>query len=146
VEAVAAVCGPGSYAGIRAGLATAEGFAMARGLPAVGISTMEAVAAAAGRDHGLLIHPVGRGTFATLRLEHGLATAPLVSARAEDLAEEPLLAGEGAGELGGIEVSPLQRCVAALSLARERLASGSYAPPVAIYLREPAITRPRQPL
>ena len=65
---VAAITGPGSYTGIRAGLAAISGLALALGVPALGIGGLEALAWAA-RDHGLsppflVALPVGRGRFA----------------------------------------------------------------------------------
>ena len=44
VDAVACAAGPGSFTGIRIGLAAAKGFAWGRGIPLVGISTLEAMA------------------------------------------------------------------------------------------------------
>jgi tRNA threonylcarbamoyladenosine biosynthesis protein TsaB len=45
VEALAVGTGPGSFTGIRMGLAVARGLALALDLPAAGISTLEALAA-----------------------------------------------------------------------------------------------------
>jgi tRNA threonylcarbamoyl adenosine modification protein YeaZ len=39
--------GPGSFTGVRVGVATARGFALALGIPAIGINTLEALAAEA---------------------------------------------------------------------------------------------------
>ena len=55
VERIAVTIGPGSFTGIRVGVAAARGFALALGVPAVGISILEALAQAAreaqpGRD------------------------------------------------------------------------------------------------
>jgi tRNA threonylcarbamoyladenosine biosynthesis protein TsaB len=47
VNLFAVACGPGSFTGVRVGLATAKGFAHALGRPAVGVTTLEALAYAA---------------------------------------------------------------------------------------------------
>ena len=44
VDSVACAVGPGSFTGIRIGLAAAKGFAWGRELPLVGVSTLEAMA------------------------------------------------------------------------------------------------------
>ncbi|MEO1493800.1 MAG: tRNA (adenosine(37)-N6)-threonylcarbamoyltransferase complex dimerization subunit type 1 TsaB [Pseudomonadota bacterium] len=59
-----AVCtGPGSFTGIRAGVAAARGLALGLGVPAVGISRLEAV------GHGLTGHVVLRGRADQLYLQ-----------------------------------------------------------------------------
>src|SRR3989339_60264 len=44
IEAVAVADGPGSYSGLRGGLATAKSLAQSLKIPLIGISTMEAIA------------------------------------------------------------------------------------------------------
>lgn len=46
LQGLAVTTGPGAFTGIRIGLAAARGFALAAGLPLVGVTTLEAVAAA----------------------------------------------------------------------------------------------------
>lgn len=70
VTHVVAVTGPGSYTGLRAGLAAALGVAHGRDLPLHGATSMEVVAAAAaagGAERGWAIVAAGRGAVFAAR-------------------------------------------------------------------------------
>ena len=58
IDLVAVTIGPGAFTGLRIGLAAARGLALAAGLPCMGVSTLEAVAAgvvAAERNAGSVL-------------------------------------------------------------------------------------------
>ncbi len=67
LRALGVATGPGSFTGLRIGLSVAKGLALARGIPLIGIATLDA-AAQAFAQQPLLIWPVlqiGRGRYAT---------------------------------------------------------------------------------
>ena len=62
VDRIGVTIGPGSFTGIRVGLATARGLALASGKPVVGISTLDAIACAApGEDPVMVVLDARRG-------------------------------------------------------------------------------------
>lgn len=142
--AILVVTGPGSYAGLRVGIATAQGLALATGAPLYGVRTFEAIALAASGDGAVTaIHPAGRGEWGVQRWA-GREPAGEIALVAT-LPEADLLAGEGAGALGGVEVGPRERVAAMLerlapAARRGELATGAEP----FYLREPAITISRR--
>jgi tRNA threonylcarbamoyladenosine biosynthesis protein TsaB len=54
LSGVAVACGPGSFTGLRVGMAVAKGLALTRGLPLVGVPTLDVVAAAQSRSRRTL--------------------------------------------------------------------------------------------
>jgi len=58
LQCVAASLGPGSFTGIRIGLATARGLSLALGIPLAGVPTMDALAAAIPPISGTLLCPL----------------------------------------------------------------------------------------
>jgi tRNA threonylcarbamoyladenosine biosynthesis protein TsaB len=141
---IVVVRGPGSYAGLRVGIATAEGLAFALKVPVAGVPTLDAVAVAAQHlDPVRALHPAGRGEWAGQVWSSGSAAGEMVSVPVDSVPTDAPFAGEGAGAAGGYEVPAATRCEAALTLglARGFDSSGRVE---ALYLREPHITRPKR--
>lgn len=148
IEGVAVGLGPGSYTGIRAAIAVAQGWQLARGVKLTGISSVESIATQAADDGGsgrcCVVIDAQRGEFylAGYELRGGQAheSAPLrIGSRAE--VQQHLAAGE---TLIGPEVTkwfpegrlvfPRAARIAILAASRYELASGEPLEP--IYLRE----------
>src|SRR3954470_11954752 len=61
IDLFAVTRGPGSFTGVRIGLATMQGLALALGKPVCAMSTHEAIAPSSGR--GSIVDDAGRGEF-----------------------------------------------------------------------------------
>jgi tRNA threonylcarbamoyladenosine biosynthesis protein TsaB len=102
VGRIAVGLGPGSFVGIRIGIATARGLAATTNLPASGICTLDALGRAVGG--GLAVLDARRGeAFAALYSPAGVrlwdpfvATPEALVERVATLPEPPLAAGSGA--------------------------------------------------
>jgi tRNA threonylcarbamoyladenosine biosynthesis protein TsaB len=95
VDRIAVGIGPGSFTGIRIGVATARALAQARGLPLAGVESTAALAA--GIEPG-----AGRERMAVIDARRGEVYAALAAA-GESVAGEPIVArpAELGGALGG---------------------------------------------
>ena len=69
VDLFAVTRGPGSFTGVRIGLATMQGLALALGKPVCAMSTHEAIAPATGRV--AIVDDAGRGEFYVSEFEEG---------------------------------------------------------------------------
>jgi tRNA threonylcarbamoyladenosine biosynthesis protein TsaB len=111
VERIAVGTGPGTFTGLRIGVATARALGQARAIPVVGVSTLEALAVgalAAGHEHALTVLDARRReVFAAHwqagagirpeRLMEPLALAPAALAQqVPDLAHAGPVVGDGA--------------------------------------------------
>lgn len=102
ITAIAATTGPGTFTGVRIGLAMAQGLALPRALPIIGISTMQATAAAVvGQNrHIAVCHAAGATGqcyvqhFSSDGLAHG--DVSLQSPEALRVAADSILIGTGA--------------------------------------------------
>ena len=110
--------GPGSFVGIRIGIATARGLAASTGLPVSGVCTLDALALAIGEAAG-----PDRSRLAVLDARRGEIFAALYSSAAERL-WEPLVAApaELAERVGELPVTPLAAGSGAVRF-RDELAS-----------------------
>ncbi|MFH1003763.1 MAG: tRNA (adenosine(37)-N6)-threonylcarbamoyltransferase complex dimerization subunit type 1 TsaB [Chloroflexota bacterium] len=161
--------GPGSFNGLRVGISTAKGLAFSRGIPIVGLSTLEVAA----YPHALTGRPVrpifnaGRGEIATatyqqqgdrwqtLEPEH----LTVIDRLCAEIATPTVFCGEPGPaiidelnqRLGGRAVIPppaarLRRAAFLAELGYRRLQTGPPDDPTTLqplYLRRPSITRPR---
>lgn len=167
VGLIAVGVGPGSFTGLRIGIATAQALGASLGLPAAGVCTLDALGRGILEERGkrpaLAVLDARRGeVFAALfspggeRLWEPLVVPPAnLAERAAGLPEPPLAAGSGAvrfrDELvgSGVEVpddaDPVHR-VAARHVCALAAAAGDEGtgPPAPIYLRPPDAERWRE--
>ena len=159
LDAIGVTRGPGTFTGIRIGLATARGLALATGCPVIGVSTLVAIAATAALPPDpasvLVVQDARRGEVYAECIPAGSdrGNGPQVMV-ADDLAaafpERPLrLVGSGADiaaerltgavTIAAREILPDAAVVAALAAAQLE-AQGAAAfgvPPGPLYLRAP---------
>jgi tRNA threonylcarbamoyladenosine biosynthesis protein TsaB len=153
VDRIGVTIGPGSFTGLRVGLAFAKGLALALDRPCVGVGTLDALAASsASRGYVAAVIDGGRGQVYLRIFDRAAAlTAPdvlpleMVAARlAEWNGGGMTIIGPGAGRLEGLAMD--MRCVELAAPGPEAVAAlaalAPLAPPRPLYLRAPD-ARPR---
>ncbi len=154
---VAVARGPGLFTGMRVGLVSAEMFALARGIPLAGVSTLDAFALrvvqrfAPASDFAVCVDARRREAFVQVFDGSG---RPLDEPRAVDavrwmglpgIPDDALYVDSAAAGYGvpgiGVPVGGLAAEVAALAARRWRAGAGSE-PATPLYLRRPDTTAP----
>jgi tRNA threonylcarbamoyladenosine biosynthesis protein TsaB len=160
IERVAVGIGPGSFTGLRVGIALGEGIALGTGVPLVGVGSLEAMARAVSHPERprVALLDAGRGELfvaayaadgAELVAPCALPLAALRERLALDALRDAIIVGEGALALGsGFDVMrgpeldlPHARFVALLGAERDPERS----PPDPIYVRGVGATLPNLP-
>jgi len=165
-EAVAVAAGPGSYTGLRVGIATAKALGLAWDVPLIGLSTLEAMAYAHSQTFETVcpILTAGReefyaGLYGYVKRQWSALRQPAILSLEEvinwverdtlfvgDLsqaAREKIAAKAGSLALFPKEADNQPRAAYLAELAWQKFNKQKRFPPVeAIYLRQPLITKP----
>ena len=160
-EAVIVVQGPGGFSALRVGISMAKAFAMARGIPLVGVNSLDAEAQPY-MGMGLPVCAIvgaGKEKVYTALYDGGRSSGHRVQSHEElaaAITEETLLCGEGLSEVGTLVEGragnlavlagtppPTRRPAVLAQLGYERLQSGGDQSPESlepIYMRAAQIT------
>lgn len=149
-DAVAAICGPGGFTGLRAALAFARGLADGRGIPAIAVTVPEAFAAGQPTGRALWCVQAARGDLVYLTRDGITAAMPLEALPQPDgpvvlagdaaAAAAPVLTARGADVMLGDADHPPPAAIAAV--ARARAAGTIPARDFAPLYAEPPLVRP----
>lgn len=147
VEVVAVGLGPGSYTGIRAAIAVAQGWQLAHGTRLLGISSLESLAAQAqseqlfGRVNFVLDAQRGEFYLATWKIaaSQRQELSPLTIVPAAEIAARQAVGELCAGPEQARSLFPTAATIAALATGRTDYVAGEHLAP--IYLRETSFVK-----
>ena len=168
LDAIAVTRGPGSYNGVRVGMAAAKGLAFALNKPLVGVSTLEAEAwrfkdlgrsvvaiLPLGHDYAVAVFKLKDGKWTRLVAEQAMTTEELLQALPPrailtgDLPDRLLLAlRDSSPEIDIVVEAETSRVAALGQIAYERLLKSETDTATslqALYLRRPQVTPPKVP-
>jgi tRNA threonylcarbamoyladenosine biosynthesis protein TsaB len=147
LTAIACSVGPGSFTGIRVGVAAARGFALALKIPVRGVTSLQSIALqAAGGKAILAVMDAGREELYVQRFDAhakplGAPEALSLPTLLARLPDAPCLAcGSGAHLLAGhsgVEISQTPNVATAAAVARASLDTAMLVTPKPLYLRAP---------
>lgn len=164
LDRIAVTVGPGTFTGVRVGVATARGMAVASGLPVVGITTFEAVAAGVAASPGAEHRPIAcvfdarRDEVYVQCFTAGLVALtepqalPYRDAGELITAHQPVLVGTGVhlvmpledGDRASVPIADVaDQPTAVLVAERAALGVPATGPPVPLYLRPPDAKLPK---
>lgn len=154
--AVGVTVGPGSFTGVRVGLAAARGVALAVGCPCIGVTSLEAIAVASAFPGRLLVAlDTRRGDVYAQVFDAGVALgSAFVANRGTIAAACPpgveAIAGDGSSLVADVFPPSVERLPASApdaqivaSLVRHRLLADEACPAVPLYLRAPEVSTPK---
>jgi tRNA threonylcarbamoyladenosine biosynthesis protein TsaB len=155
VETIAVGLGPGSYTGVRAAIALAQGWQLARGINTLGVSSVEAMAMQAqaekmfGRVNVVVDAQRQEFYIATYEITEAarkevslLKILPLAEVQSRAQGGETIIGPEAAKVFSkGREIFPQASAIAGLAAASRKFLPGEKLEP--IYLRETAFVKAR---
>ena len=87
LDGIVVTTGPGSFTGIRIGLAFAKGLASALKIPLIGLTTMEVFAQQSNADHKIVIIEIKKDAYIAQFFKDGSPETDLLSFNADELGE-----------------------------------------------------------